>query len=170
MTSHLLYDAISLLLTLLYITAFPHRGLRVISCTAPAFAALLSICWCPSCRLRLLYSLSCQTGGLTIYSTVLRYSQEFVFKTLNRSCGCKQAPNHHPSTFMLDSWLEVFVLICCVCYLSGQHSGFVVYTVASQLKGSQLEAAVLTCCNFTVSVSVFGCLSSWGLTMDWTPA
>ncbi|MEE6509716.1 hypothetical protein FKM82_027428 [Ascaphus truei] len=34
-----------------------------------------------------------------------------------RSYGCKTSPNHHPSITMLDSWYEVFVLICCVWFL-----------------------------------------------------
>ena len=33
-----------------------------------------------------------------------------------RSCGCRTSPNHQPSTTVLDSWYEVFVLICCVWF------------------------------------------------------
>ncbi|MEE6527760.1 hypothetical protein FKM82_029362 [Ascaphus truei] len=30
--------------------------------------------------------------------------------------AAKTSPNHHPSTTVLDSWYEVFVLICCVWF------------------------------------------------------
>jgi len=35
---------------------------------------------------------------------------------VSRYCSCKTSPNQQPSATVLDSWYEVFVLICCVWF------------------------------------------------------
>lgn len=41
------------------------------------------------------------------------------------SCCCKASHNHNPSITVLDSWYEVFVLICCLVFSKlGANFGF----------------------------------------------
>jgi len=54
-------------------------------------------------------SVLCQTDGPTFFT--LEYLNHEVLCLYTKDC---KMPNHHPSMTMLDSWYEVFVLICCV--------------------------------------------------------
>lgn len=61
-------------------------------------------------------SFSCSTDGLTCFSCI-QESHELVKLTDCKaifSCGYQISPNDNPSTTVLDSWDEAFVLICCV--------------------------------------------------------
>lgn len=60
---------------------------------------------------------SCRRNGLTSDSTVLWYTEGFVVNSMTASClGPLSNPNHHPSATMVDSWYEMFVLMCCVWF------------------------------------------------------
>ena len=53
----------------------------------------------------------------------LQYYYRAVHGRLNEwkvssSCDCKTCPNHQPSTALLSSWLELFVMLCCVWFSS----------------------------------------------------
>lgn len=61
-------------------------------------------------------SFSCSTDGLTCFSCI-QESHKLVKLTDCKaifSCGYQINPNDNPSTTVLDSWDEAFVLICCV--------------------------------------------------------
>lgn len=61
-------------------------------------------------------SFSCSTDGLTCFSCIQK-SHGLVKLTDCKaifSCGYLINPNDNPSTTVLDSWDEAFVLICCV--------------------------------------------------------
>lgn len=49
---------------------------------------------------------------ITFDSRILCYTKEFMVSLLHRCCECEISPNHYMSTPVLDSWCEVFMLIC----------------------------------------------------------
>lgn len=62
-------------------------------------------------------SFSSRRNGLTSDSTVLWYTEGFVVNSMTASCLDPLSNlNHHPSTTMVDSWYEMFVLMCCVWF------------------------------------------------------
>lgn len=48
-------------------------------------------------------------------------------------CGCKKSPKHRPSTTVLDSFFEVFVLICCYFHQTWRCALWPIYTTVQKI-------------------------------------
>lgn len=91
---------------------------------------------------------SCWRGGLTFDARILWYKEKFTVNSVIARCPGsvfeKQAPNHHSSSSALDSCFEVFVVICCLCFLPNM----VLFITAKHLQFHPLSnytATHLTC-------------------------